>query len=75
MEAAFLKEGYILFLKGWCPMKFELLLEVTDHFLNLRETNAGMRPIALLHTCTNQTVPYGTRLQTFRTSIKLTSNN
>jgi hypothetical protein len=32
-----LKEGYILFLKGWCPMMFELVLDVTDRFLNLRE--------------------------------------
>jgi hypothetical protein len=30
-----LKEGYILFLKGWCPTMFELLLDVTDRFLNL----------------------------------------
>jgi hypothetical protein len=30
-----LKEGYILFLKGWCPMTFALLLDVPERFLNL----------------------------------------
>jgi hypothetical protein len=47
MCAAFLKEGYILLLKGWCPMMFELVLDVTDRFLNLREsvrTPARIRP-------------------------------
>jgi hypothetical protein len=47
MCAVFLKEGYILFLKGWCPMMFELVLDLTDPFLNLRDTNAECA-IALL---------------------------
>jgi ureidoacrylate peracid hydrolase len=38
MCAVFLKEGYIFFLKGCCPMMFELVLDVTDRFLNLRDT-------------------------------------
>jgi hypothetical protein len=38
MCAVFFKEGYILFLKGWCPMMFELVFDVTDRFLNLRES-------------------------------------
>jgi hypothetical protein len=48
MCAVFLKEGYILFLKGWCPMMFELVLDVTDRFLNPRDTNAecAIRPWA-----------------------------
>jgi hypothetical protein len=40
MCAVFLKEGYIFFLKGWSPMMFELVLDVTNRFLNLRDTNA-----------------------------------
>src|SRR5271166_3850765 len=47
MCAVFLKEGSILFLKGSCPMMFELLLDVMDRFLNLRDTNAECA-IALL---------------------------
>jgi hypothetical protein len=47
MCAVFLQEGYILFLKGWCPMMFELVLDVTDRFLNLRDTNTE-RAIASL---------------------------
>jgi hypothetical protein len=38
MCAVFLTEGEILFLKGSCPMMFELLLDVMDRFLNLRES-------------------------------------
>jgi hypothetical protein len=43
MCAVFLKEGYILFLQGWCPMMFELVLDVTDRFLNLRESDRTLR--------------------------------
>src|SRR5580704_18130098 len=82
MCAVFLKEGQIFFLKGSCPMMFELLLDVMDRFLNLRDTNAECA-IALLpsksfgnfrhsnhrigaHTSTNHTVPYGTVLLVWR---------
>jgi hypothetical protein len=47
MGAVFLKEGQILFLKGSCPMMFEVLLDIMDRFLNLRDTNAECA-IALL---------------------------
>ena len=45
--AVFLEEGQILFLKGSRPMMFELLLDVIDRFLKLRDTNAE-RTITLL---------------------------
>jgi hypothetical protein len=45
--AVFLKEGEVFFLKGSCPMMFELLLDVMDRFLNLRDANAECA-IALL---------------------------
>jgi hypothetical protein len=38
-------------------MRFELLLDVMDRFLNLRDTDA---------TCTNHPVPYGTALLGWR---------
>jgi hypothetical protein len=38
MCAVFLTKGEILFLKGSCPMMFELLLDGMDRFLNLRES-------------------------------------
>jgi hypothetical protein len=47
MCAVFFKEGQILFLKGSCPVMFDLLLDVMDRFLNLRDTNAECT-IALL---------------------------
>jgi len=37
----------MLFLKGSCPMMFQLLLDGMDRFLNLRDTNAECA-IALL---------------------------
>ena len=42
-------------------MMFELLLNVMDRFLNLRDTNAECA-IALLPSKANQTVPYGTTI-------------
>ena len=42
-------------------MMFELLLDVMDRFLNLRDANAECA-IALLSSSANHTVPYGTTL-------------
>src|ERR1700719_4721223 len=60
MSGVFFKGRYILFLKDSCPMMFELLLDVMDRFLNLRDRHSNHRIGA--HTCTNHTVPYGTAL-------------
>jgi hypothetical protein len=43
-------------------MLFELLLDVMDRFLNLRDTNAECAIALLPSTCANHTVPYGTAL-------------
>src|ERR1700722_8757731 len=38
MCAVFFREGEIIFLQGSCPKTFELLLDVMERFLNLRES-------------------------------------
>jgi hypothetical protein len=47
-------------------MMFELLLDVTDRFLDLRNTNADSNHRIDAHTCTSHTVPYGTALLGWR---------
>jgi hypothetical protein len=42
-------------------MMFELLLDVTDRFLDLRNTNADSNHRIDAHTCTSHTVPLGWR--------------